>query len=327
MAEQKQEFDPKDLIDRKAEQEQFTDLVSFTSAARMLTICDKGGKGKSSLLKRLEYNCRYEMRPPIPVCLIELDKMEDPSAFRFIEEVVERLKKGKNKVEFPKFEDLNEARMAKNYAPFDKSNYRNRSNMTGRAEVKGPMESGAVAAGIYYNVNADSVSIPITEFSAEQEQSAQQKCIEAFFEDLRALCATRPIVLLFDTWERCNLEIRKWIIEELLENHCFNSKKSLRPAKFAIVLASRPYHPVKERSGLRDDEFTRLFTDEQECAATILSKKSLSTWEPEHVKEFLKQNSYPNASDDEIDFICNKLKAGLSFERALTIIKNLKAEE
>jgi hypothetical protein len=91
MAQQHLGFDPRDLIDREAEQELFQVLVSFTSPARMLTICDKGGRGKSSLLKSLQYNCRYKIKPAVPACLIELDHLEEPSLFVFVAKVVEGL--------------------------------------------------------------------------------------------------------------------------------------------------------------------------------------------------------------------------------------------
>src|SRR5438034_262956 len=77
------DLNPIDHIDRNAEQELFRTLVSFKTPARILTICDQGGRGKSSLLKRLTYNCEHEEKPSVPSCLLELDKVTDPSPFAF----------------------------------------------------------------------------------------------------------------------------------------------------------------------------------------------------------------------------------------------------
>jgi hypothetical protein len=324
MEEQALDFNPRDLIDRFAEQELFTNLVSFTSLARMLTICDKGGKGKSSLIKRLQYNCKYEIRPQVPACLIELDRLDDPSPFRLIEKIVEELK---IKDKFPKFDQLNEARKAKNYTPFDKSDYVNRSNIEARVDVKGPIEKGALATGLYAEIlQTSSLQIARSDFTSEQEQSAQQKCIEAFFEDLRVVCAVQPIVLLLDAWERCNSELRKWTVDELLEKCCFNPDKNLRPAKLAIVLSSRPYDRVKERYGLRDDEFIPLFADEKEHEATVLSIKSLSDWASDHVRAFLDQHGITNVEDDDIEYIRGRLKRGGTLIQILGGFKVMTAE-
>jgi len=329
MAAPHHEFDPRDLIDRHAEQELFRNLMTFTSPARMLTIRDKGGRGKSSLLKRLKYNCQYEIRPPIPVCLIELDRIEDPSPFPFVLQVVEGFKIPDR---FAKFRQLNEARTLRDFSIFsvgDDVRYRDPrtpANVQASAKVEGSIGEGGLAAGFYadtiekaYFQNAN------PEFTPEQEQLARQRCVEAFFEDLRTICAAEPMVLILDAWERCNLELRQWVTDELLAKHCCHADHHLRPDKLAIVVASRPYDPATTRQGLRPDEFRPLFRDEQEHGATVLSIKSLSEWEREHVSAFMENNGFEQPSEDDISVIQARLKAGWSLEKILTIINVLKS--
>jgi len=313
-------FDPRNFIDRQAEQELFRDLVSFTSPARMLTICDKGARGKSSLLKRLQYNCKYEIRPPVHACLIALDQLANTSRFELINKIRDELKG----VAFPKFDQLNNARMAHDFTPFELRTFESRN----RISVEGPVEREArVANQLIENQhfeNADTV-INMTSrlpFNADQQTFAQNKCLEAFFEDLRVICATQPIVLLFDAWERCYLELREWITDELLRNHCFNRDKNLRPANLAIVLASRP-HGKEQRHGLREGEFIRLFADEQEYAAIVLSRTSLSDWDSEHVRDFLDQNEITNVDDDDINYIRDSLKKGKTLLQILSAMEAL----
>src|SRR2546425_11833274 len=124
-------FDPRNLIDRQAEQELFRDLVSFTSPARMLTICDKGARGKSSLLKRLQYNCKYEIKPPVPACMVALDQLANTSRFELINKIRDDLKG----VTFPKFDKLNNARIAHDFAPFELRTFESRN----RISVEGPV--------------------------------------------------------------------------------------------------------------------------------------------------------------------------------------------
>jgi hypothetical protein len=321
MAENKLEFDPRDHIDRNAEQELFRDLVSFTSTARMLTICDKGARGKSSLLKRLQYNCKYEMKPSVPACMVALDQLEDISHFELIKKIHEELKG----VTFPKFDKLNNARMANDFAPFELRTFEPRN----RISVEGPVEREAMVVAEYTHTVVEQGDVIIVKrfppLSADQQTFAQNKCIEAFFEDLRVICATQPIVLLFDAWERCNLQLREWITDELLRNHCFNPDENLRPANLAIVLASRP-HGKEQRHGLRDDEFIRLFADAQEYAAVVLSRTSLSDWDADHVRAFLDQHGIINVDDAEINFIRDSLKKGRSLFQILNVAEALTAE-
>jgi len=313
------EFDPRDLIDRHAEQELFRNLVTFKSAARMLTIRDKGGRGKSSLLKRLRYNCQYEMMPPIPVCLIELDRMDDPSPFPFVVQVVEGLNIWDR---FAKFRQHNEARTLRDFAVFSSGSdmkYRESrilANIHGGANVEGPVAEEATIIGTY----VDKLNIQNPEFTEEQEQLARQKCAEAFFEDLRTICAAEPMVLILDAWERCNLELRQWIRDEFLAKHCCHFDRNLRPDKLAIIVASRPYEPANTRQGLRPNEFRPLFKDEHDHETTVLSIKSLSEWDKEHVSAFMQNNGCPEPSEEEISFIQSRLKVGWSLEKILTLI-------
>ena len=306
-------FDPRNFIDRQAEQELFRDLVSFTSPARMLTICDKGARGKSSLLKRLQYNCKYEIRPPVHACLIALDQLANTSRFELINKIRDELKG----VAFPKFDQLNNARMAHDFTPFELRTFESRN----RISVEGPVEREArVVADVIHTTYTPFT--PEQQITAEQQTFAQNKCLEAFFEDLRVICATQPIVLLFDAWERCYLELREWITDELLRNHCFNRDKNLRPANLAIVLASRP-HGKEQRHGLREGEFIRLFADEQEYAAIVLSRTSLSDWDSEHVRDFLDQNEITNVDDDDINYIRDSLKKGKTLLQILSAMEAL----
>jgi len=51
------EIDAADAVDREVEQDEFGRLLQFTDYARLLTIQDEEGTGKTELLKRLKYNC------------------------------------------------------------------------------------------------------------------------------------------------------------------------------------------------------------------------------------------------------------------------------
>jgi hypothetical protein len=322
------DFDPKNLIDRHAEQELFRNLMTFTLPARMLTIRDGGGRGKSSLLKRLQYNCRREIRPAIPACLIELDQLVDPSPFEFVKQAVERINiPGR----FAKFQALNVPRTLKDFTVFGQGiDPRFREPRVGASTqatvgVQGSLGEGAMAVANYtHNENPTFQYLQKAEFTDEQERLARQLCVEAFFEDLRVDCAVQPMVLILDTWERCNIQLRDWIVDEMLANHCFHQNTNLRPDKLAIVVAGRPYDPTATKTGLRDDEFRPLFDTDQDFADTVLSRKSLSEWSNDHIKEFLVLNSYNAPTETTISLIQEQLRSGASLLDILSILEVLK---
>src|SRR4051794_24439970 len=200
----RRKLNPRDHIDRKGEQELFRGVVTYQSRARILTICDQGGRGKSSLLKRLVYNCGGGIRPPIPSCFIELDKLSDrdPSPFGVALAMVAGFVVPGEKVakRFAKFNGLDAARIAKDFTPFDDG------GGTGRS--RGPRMLAVARAGTNYGENigmkiehAERVEVANPDFTDAQEQRARERCVEALFDDLRTICATHPMVLLLDAWE------------------------------------------------------------------------------------------------------------------------------
>ncbi|WP_448642793.1 hypothetical protein [Geodermatophilus sp. URMC 63] len=326
------ELDPRDLIDRHAEQEEFRRIVpgaesTETGQGRMLTICDRGGRGKSSLLKRLLYNCQFDMKPQASGCLVELDRLAaNPSPFA----LVKSIHKGLTKVtgvemqkRFAKFNRLNGARELRDFTLFEESGDGPSGVRVSAMAAIGTVSEGSRAAGVNLENVQNAQITQITqraEFTEEQELRAQQRCVEAFFDDLRVVCATQSVVVMFDTWERCNLQLRDWIRDEFLANHALHPDPGLRPDRLVVVVAGRPYDPPDTRYGLRPDEFRPLFDSEEELEATVRSVKSLSEWEAEHVSKFLVLNGCPAPDDDDIRFIQSKLQLGWSLEKILTFI-------
>jgi hypothetical protein len=334
------ELDPRDLIDRLAEQEVFTEILpgpgeDNAASARVLTICDKGGRGKSALLARLLYNCRYEVKPPASGCLIPLDQLIDPAPFSFIKQIYDGLMPVPGddiKARFAKFKQLNEARELRDFSLFGSppSWPPSGPGLFGSSQT-GPMGPGARSAGLSIEEIAHVETQNIysqfqrLEFTEEQERRAQEKCVEAFFEDLRTVCATQTIVVLLDAWERCNVKFQRWITDVFLGNYCLHPDKNLRPARFAIVIAGRPFFQPDEPYGLRADEFRPLFDTHAEFETMVRDRRSLSEWEHDHVEQFMINNGCPAPSGEEIAVIQAKLKTGWSLLQILNLIGALTA--
>lgn len=322
------ELNPRSLIDRDDEQELFRQLTSFNTAARMLAISDRGGWGKSSLLRRLLYNCQWELRPPAAACLIQFDDHKDPAPFALVSKIVEELSsvEGQNTRErFAKFNELDNARVFKIAAAFDDgADYRSRGRQITAVSHAGSVGEGGVSAGLHVqHANKIEYSSERSEFTEEQERHARMRCVQAFFDDLRTVCATQPIVLMFDAFEQCNVKLRDWILGEFLRNNVLHPDRNLRPDKLGIVIAGRPYHPSSNPEGLRPDEFRPVFGSQADMEACVLSIASLSKWDPDHISKFLILQGLQDPSQDDIRFIQSKLRQGVSLEKILTIIRPL----
>jgi hypothetical protein len=315
---------PRDHIDRNGEQELFRGVVTYQSPARILTICDRGGRGKSSLLARLKYNCEFEIKPRVPCCLLELDDDErEPTPFALVSAVVTGFTAGRGenvRDRFAKFTQVNDARMDRMLALG--------ADQSARRGAEPQAVGRAYAATMYGGKNiganferADKVIVsPVPQFTDDQEQRARELVTEAFFDDLRSTCATRPMVLLLDGWERCNLSLRDWIFQELLGNHVLHPETNLRPDKFAVVIAGRPYEPGDTPFGLRLDELRPLFDSDEDFSASVRSIKSLSEWDSDHIREFMVLNGCREPTDVQVNLIREQLSRGKSLEKIVSLI-------
>jgi hypothetical protein len=57
--------------------------------------------------------------------------------------------------------------------------------------------------------------------------------------------------------------------------------------------------------------------DGTDVTQIVLSQRSLSDWETQHVREFLIQHGYHNVSEEHIELLRNCLKAKMSLRKIL----------
>jgi hypothetical protein len=294
-------FSPDKFIDREVEQELFVNVLLKFEDARLLTIRDAGGRGKSSLLKQLRYKSGWQQDPPTLASLILLDQLREPTPFALIEEVLKELTKRADTFEvemrFGRFDKLDEARKSHNFIPF-----RTRISST---QISGS-SGGTTGLGIareYSRVDADDSP---ESWDVKKEDIARRECIKVFFEDLKEICATQPVVVLLDSWERSNLELQEWIINRVVRPLCFDTAG--RPKKFGLVLAGREL-----------PDFRQWLKDEEMYNRLVESIESLGQWKEDHVRAFLQAHGYEDVSAEEnlVNFIHSKLRSGLTFDGAL----------
>jgi hypothetical protein len=275
------EIDPDKLANRHAEQEQFLTMLKLANSARLLVIDDKPGTGKSSLVRILEYNCKWRLNPRVPVSkvLLETAGLTDP----FV--VVQVIRNQVPKLPFKSFDQALEGWGGSQV----KANFNNRG-----AEVTDSLMIGNLIQG------AGGLS-PI------QEQALRQKCVEAFFEDVNAICTNQQLVLLLDTYDQRQPALKDWIRDTFLPQLCFEDP----PERLVVVVAGTGLPDFKSMLG--DEQYSKL----------VRSCSSL-TWEPQHVRDFLKANQFDSLSDGDVEIVCRKVAEGYSISRALRLAEFLK---
>ena len=143
---------------------------------------------------------------------------------------------------------------------------------------------------------------------AELAELAKTLCIQAFVEDLRSIADKSTVVVLLDSYERCNVELKPWIVDDFLLRLCFNLNN--RPAQLVLGLAGREL-----------PNFAMILTPETH--EKVVRSRTLSGWEKEHVKDFLRVHGYGSLSDEDVDFVWAKVEKGFSIASALALAEAL----
>lgn len=289
----------KKFIDREVDQENFRELLQFRDEARLLVVSDKGGRGKSTLLKKLKYICEWENDPEIPVSLIPLDQFPDNDPFILLTAVRNDLKS----IQFGRFDELNNARTFHDLSKFTGS----LATIRGTADFREAHIGGyrPVAGGtVQYIEYAEQVSSRV-DWTPEMEEFARHECIKAFFDDLKQISKKQPVVVLLDSVdERSNADLREWIFRELIRRYCLD--RETRPARFILVLAGRDLPDFKNLLG------------EMKFNMLVKSAGSLN-WEEDHVRDFLQLNGYAEMSAEDIQAVYRKIREGWPLTKALEL--------
>jgi len=298
-------LDPRKHIDRVADKEIFTTLLQLADDARVLAICDKGGMGKSSLLKWFDYHCRWG-GPDVPSTLTVLSEFNDHTPFGLIAKI--RAEFGDNaNLDFSRFDELDYARarqMPEAFGPRGRS----RGTATARTVNRG-IVGGNIDRAFAGNVGTYNEAAPV--WTPDLEHRARTACVNAFFDDLREIAAERPFVMILDAFEKCRDPLRSWVRDGLLRPHVLGD--ATRCHGLVVVIAGRELSEVAELPDELQERFVR-------------SIESLKDWETEHLRDFLKAHGF-DPSDSDVNWIQEKVGEGrMSLVAALQLVQQLRSE-
>ena len=305
------ELDPEDAVNRDVEQEEFTNLLQFIPGedARLLIIRDdKPDSGKTTLLRRLHYNCARK-KPSKPVCLIPLtenDNEKITSELQLLKKIVNALSKPDfdtfAPLKFPTFEASENSRVKHIFAEFRPPAATHSGTVQAEGAQLGP---NSVVGGIVmtnpYQVTVNAAG----GWGPEQEDLARQESVKAFFTDLKVIADQEPVVILIDSFdERSEEDVRNWILNNLVQ-FCFDL--AYRPQQFVLVLAGR---------GRELPNFSQNPTFQH----LVKSRDSLRDWTKDHVRAILKVHRYDELTDEVFDLIWTQVQSGEPIGRVLKLV-------
>jgi len=295
------------LIDREHEQREFQSLMTFESSIRIFMIQDEqGGMGKSLLLETLKTHC-FEQEAA--VCLIKFEEdFEYKSPFLFIQHIVEELKAFD--LQFPQFDKMEIARKTG-----DLNSIYRFTTVEGSVNLEGAtfdFASKVEVTGV--RIDTQYVTINSTELRPEHERDAQERSIDAFFNDLRVICTTRPVVVMIDTYEKCRLlshsddnwqKLEAWLLRRLIKL-LFDFEK--RPSRLLLIIAGREVPNS-------DD----ILVNSTRYAEVVKIIDEMSLWQREHVIEYLNLIGF-RYEPKHVDMFCNMIELGVSLLELMRFI-------
>jgi MinD-like ATPase involved in chromosome partitioning or flagellar assembly len=223
-------FDQHAFVNRHAELELFAHARRPGSPIRLLLIEDRGGTGKTMLLRRFRYACEWEDHPRTPVGDVDLNEMTT------LIDLVRRLHSSlrRSGADFPTFERYDTARLLGDLSAIDTRDVRSAS--TGPGVI---IESGSV------NVSG--------RLPPEAEEVLIERAVAGFLDDLLALAEKGRVVLLLDAYEGAPAAARDWIERELLLRGVTGPEPGV-----LTVLAGRDLHALRALEDTRTEAVSRI---------------------------------------------------------------------
>lgn len=261
------------FVDRHHEQTLFETIVGCQDEARLLTISDGSGRGKSHLLKLLRIKCQWGPNP-LPVSLVALDQLQHMTTYEFVFIVEAALRE--QGLSFPTFARYETERKWLHGAPI------------GEVDA-GRIESGSKVGGVYLDQGATATfygaSLP-----EDVQERLRQDAVLGFIDDLRTLCEHERVVLLIDAYEKCSGQLNQFL-PSLLRTYA-DPERRIR--NLVIVIAGREVPPLQMMFASDYDRVVR-------------AVEALSVWQREHVERFLELNlgTYTEA---DVELVLDKLQ-------------------
>jgi hypothetical protein len=279
-----------DFIDRRDELFAFQKLLAFATPARVLTIKEERGMGKSRLLQQFKL---LAIEQQLPVALVDFKNRSDSLPLAIAEQVYNQL------IDRPFLTKPEQA--FKHYREL-----RHPSPQPWSESVGSVSEERAAREAMMPSLRLAEYAMPR---SLQGQPRDAHDVLRVFLADLYALCADSPTVLLFDTYEGAGEVVRTWVKESLVQ-HLFRNPKA-PPATCLLVIAGTQtpvFGATLSTTAYRD---------------LIYPMTGLSRWSVYDVAECLQLHGVV-PSRENVQFFHRKLREGKSTFTVVSMIQLLR---
>ena len=261
------------IVDREEEMGLFKNLIDGNFSYRIMNICEKGGKGKSYLVRAFQQYCK-EIRSPCSLIEFTVDHAMSP--IDCMREIVDFL--GEHYfVEFIKQEmDFHHQQ------PFIQIGG---GESEGGASITGNLQDAEIdrVAG-RDNISISNISIVNQDVSQNRLLYFERVLTRIFKKELENLCKTEKVVIIFDGVEHVPSSTANWLWKHLLLALRERSSYNL-----LIILSGRP-------EGSRPT-----FTPIHEWKHILYEIKAFGDFKREHVLEYFHRKLDLPIEESDID--------------------------
>jgi hypothetical protein len=283
-----QAFDPDAFIDRVNERDLFNRLLRLEGPARVITIKDGKDKGKSELLRLLHFYCEH--RDDVPCALVALD--EHDHVHEAVHYIARELRAWG--IALDSFREAERRRLDAT-AP----------NVS--IDIDGTVDADAISGGRQAGAIVGDINVNAGAIDEDSQEDLRGQAVEAFAQDLCAAASEKPVVLLFDGFEKSGRELERWL-PRFLKARVFDADG--RAEKLIVVIAGQTVPTPAMREHLKET-----YDD------VVWSLDQLSLWARDDVIAFLERNGFAGRYDDEdVDWIHAKLRKGWTIGQALDVL-------
>lgn len=276
------------FVNRRDELQVFEQLLRFEESRRIMVLHDKAGTGKSFLLRRFQRVVRQRY---MPMCFMELADIRSPMAL--IEGIYQDLKDDDSPLEFPEYEQLREAKSPR----WD-------------AMVKDPQvqqRDYEVAARERPGSGSEFTSAPRTSSLAWMDE---QKAFRAFRHDLWKICQNQPVVILLDTYEALDANLKEWFLQKFIWHLAIRPDAARHQLLLVIAGQERPE--------------LETFYSPQQHQDRVYEIPELSRWTKGDIQDCM--YAYGVAPDERtVDVLYEKAQSGLNTLVIVSFIRELKS--
>lgn len=275
---------PDDVVDCDAQTKLFETMLRFTTTHRIMTVGDDSGWGKTTFLRKLRYLCQY--RHEVPVALVPLEEFESyPDELALTKDITNQLERSPD-VRFPSFNRLMLARSLHDVDMFTK-------HLHGSVDASDSLINESVVAGTIFKIdNVEQFTrIGAPTWTDEANRQAQRLCVEAFLGELFNIALERPLVIIFDTVESANEDLRDWLFLRLVNRGILSNPDS---CKLLLVFAGKRLETALRS---RFSNYDLLFT----------SIPSLGALEPHETVQLFEKQGLIGLQPEDVEYLHNRI--------------------